>query len=179
MPICARHPVLDGGYRPPPPRASASRKRSILRAAKPRTPRLASSSCLPPRRSIRAAFAASRRPICCDSRFLAALRAAWIGPEMKGAQRWFEFGFFSLQLSEVLETCTDRCMGLDARRNARSPRFPAVSPHRTYALTAAALLSQPDVGQTALLGSPRCAAHPSGMALRCCARQRRARRGNT
>ena len=29
--------------------------------------------------------------------------AAWIGPEVKGAQRWFDFGFFSFQPSEILK----------------------------------------------------------------------------
>lgn len=82
-----------------------------------------------------------------------ALLAAWIGPEIKGAQRWFELGFFSFQPSEVLKPALIVVWAWMLGESARSPRFPGrLVCIGLYALTAAALLSQPDVGQTALLG---------------------------
>ena len=88
---------------------------------------------------------------------------------MKGAQRWFDFGFFSLQPSEILKPALvvvwawmlERKHEAAALSRARRCRI------ALYALAAAALLAQPDIGQTALLGL--CSAPMlilSGMALR-------------
>jgi cell division protein FtsW len=102
---------------------------------------------LDPRGLRRAAvlIAALALPLC--------LLAAWIGPEIKGAQRWFEFGFFSFQPSEVLKPALIVVWAWMLGESARAPRFPGrIVCIGLYALTAAALLSQPDVGQTALLG---------------------------
>jgi cell division protein FtsW len=78
--------------------------------------------------------------------------AAWIGPEVKGAQRWFDFGFFSLQPSEILKPALIVVWAWMLGESMRQPRFPGRSISLViYALAAAALLSQPDIGQTALL----------------------------
>jgi cell division protein FtsW len=79
--------------------------------------------------------------------------AAIVGPEVKGAQRWFDFGFFSFQPSELLKPALVvlwAWMLSESMKSARFPgRFIAIG---VYLLAAAALLSQPDIGQTVLLG---------------------------
>lgn len=78
--------------------------------------------------------------------------AAWFGPEVKGAQRWFDFGVFSLQPSELLKPALIVVWAWMLGESVRSSRFPGrVVAIGIYVLAAAALLSQPDVGQTALL----------------------------
>src|SRR6185503_18208098 len=78
--------------------------------------------------------------------------AAWIGPEVKGAQRWFDFGFFSLQPSEILKPALIVVWAWMLGESMRQPRFPGrLISIGLYALAAAALLAQPDIGQTALL----------------------------
>ena len=94
--------------------------------------------------------------------------AAWIGPEVKGAQRWFDFGVFSLQPSEILKPALIVVWAWMLSESMRQPKFPGrIVALGLYALAALALLAQPDVGQTALLGL---ALAPllflSGMALR-------------
>jgi cell division protein FtsW len=94
--------------------------------------------------------------------------AAWIGPEVKGAQRWFDFGLFSFQPSEILKPALIVVWAWMLGEAMKSARFPgrAVS-IALFALAAAALLAQPDIGQTALLAM--CLAPMlilSGMALR-------------
>ncbi|MEZ5995039.1 MAG: putative peptidoglycan glycosyltransferase FtsW [Hyphomonadaceae bacterium] len=83
---------------------------------------------------------------------LCALAAAF-GPEVKGAQRWFDFGVFSLQPSEILKPALIVVWAWMLSESMKQPGFPgrfiAVG---LYLLTAAALLAQPDIGQTALLG---------------------------
>ena len=79
--------------------------------------------------------------------------AAWLGPEVKGAQRWFDFGFFSVQPSEILKPALIVVWAWMLGESMKQPGFPG----RTvaialYALAGAALLAQPDIGQTALLG---------------------------
>jgi cell division protein FtsW len=78
--------------------------------------------------------------------------AAWIGPEVKGAQRWFDFGFVSLQPSEILKPALVVVWAWMLSESMRHAKFPgravAVA---LFALSAAALLAQPDIGQTALL----------------------------
>src|SRR6185503_14384244 len=78
--------------------------------------------------------------------------AALIGPEVKGAQRWFDFGVFSFEPSEILKPALIVVWAWMLGASARNPRFPGRAVAiALFALTAAALLSQPDVGQTALL----------------------------
>ncbi len=78
--------------------------------------------------------------------------AAWLGPEVKGAQRWFDFGVFSLQPSELLKPALIVVWAWMLGESVRHARFPGrVVAIGLYALAAIALLSQPDVGQTALL----------------------------
>lgn len=78
--------------------------------------------------------------------------AAWFGPEVKGAQRWFDFGFFSLQPSEILKPSLIVVWAWMLGESMRAPRFPGrIVCIALYLLAAAALLMQPDIGQTALL----------------------------
>lgn len=78
--------------------------------------------------------------------------AALFAPEVKGAQRWFDFGPFSLQPSEILKPALIVVWAWMLSEQMKRPSFPgrAIS-LGLFALTAAALLSQPDIGQTALL----------------------------
>jgi cell division protein FtsW len=79
--------------------------------------------------------------------------AAWLGPEVKGAQRWFDFGFFSLQPSEILKPALIVAWAWMLGESMKQPGFPGRAiAIALYALAAAALLAQPDIGQTALLG---------------------------
>jgi len=82
-----------------------------------------------------------------------ALLASIFGNEIKGAQRWFDIGFFSLQPSEILKPALIIVWAWMLGESMKQPGFPG----RTvaialYGATAAVLLSQPDIGQTALLG---------------------------
>lgn len=82
-----------------------------------------------------------------------ALLASFFGPEIKGAQRWFDIGFFSLQPSEILKPALIVVWAWMLGEGMKQPGFPGRTVAITlYAITAAVLLSQPDIGQTALLG---------------------------
>ena len=74
------------------------------------------------------------------------------GVEIKGARRWIEFAGFSLQASELVKPAfavTAAWMMATART---SEKFPGLwIALGLYALTAALLVAQPDMGQTALL----------------------------
>lgn len=78
--------------------------------------------------------------------------AALFGAEIKGAQRWFDFGAFSLQPSEILKPALIVVWAWMLGESMKKPAFPgrwiAIG---LLALAAGALLAQPDVGQTALL----------------------------
>jgi len=82
---------------------------------------------------------------------LAAL-AAVFGTQIKGAQRWFDFGVASFQPSEILKPALIVVWAWMLSESMKKPGFPGrfVS-IGLMALAAAALLAQPDVGQTALL----------------------------
>jgi cell division protein FtsW len=81
------------------------------------------------------------------------LLASLVGPEIKGAQRWFEFGFLSLQPSEILKPALIVVWAWMLGESMKQPGFPGRTiAIAVFAVTAAVLLSQPDVGQTALLG---------------------------
>jgi cell division protein FtsW len=78
--------------------------------------------------------------------------AAWIGPEVKGAQRWFDFGVFSLQPAEILKPALIVVWAWMLSESMRQPGFPGRAVALAlFALAGAALLAQPDIGQTALL----------------------------
>lgn len=88
--------------------------------------------------------AASMLPLCA--------LAAWLGPQVNGAQRWFDFGFFSLQPSEILKPTLIVVWAWMLSESMKSPRVPGrLICLVLYVLAAAALLAQPDIGQTALL----------------------------
>lgn len=78
--------------------------------------------------------------------------AALFGAEIKGAQRWFDFGLFSVQPSEILKPALivvwAWMLGESMKQTQVPGRLIAIG---LLALAAAALLAQPDVGQTALL----------------------------
>jgi len=78
---------------------------------------------------------------------------ALVAPEVKGASRWFDIGPVSLQPSELLKPALVVVWAWMLGENMRRESFPgrAISV-ALYVLTAAALLAQPDIGQTALLG---------------------------
>lgn len=81
------------------------------------------------------------------------LLASIFGPEIKGAQRWFDLGFTSFQPSEILKPALIVVWAWMLGEAMKQPGFPGRAVAITaYALTAAVLLSQPDIGQTALLG---------------------------
>lgn len=94
--------------------------------------------------------------------------AAFFGPEVKGAQRWFDFGVFSLQPSEILKPAIIVVWAWMLSESMKQPRFPGrIVALGLFALAAAALLAQPDVGQTALLALTLAPLlFLSGMALR-------------
>lgn len=80
------------------------------------------------------------------------LLASIFGPEIKGAQRWFDLGFTSFQPSEILKPALIVVWAWMLGEAMKQPGFPGRAVAITvYALTAAVLLSQPDIGQTALL----------------------------
>lgn len=81
------------------------------------------------------------------------LIASIFGPEIKGAQRWFDLGFTSFQPSEILKPALIVVWAWMLGEAMKQPGFPGRAVAITlYATTAAVLLSQPDIGQTALLG---------------------------
>jgi len=74
--------------------------------------------------------------------------------EVKGAARWIDFGPLSLQPSEFLKPGFVIAIAWMLAEKARNPAFPAIGIAAClYALSAAVLLSQPDIGQTALMGT--------------------------
>lgn len=82
-----------------------------------------------------------------------ALLASIFGNEIKGAQRWFDIGFFSLQPSEILKPALIVVWAWMLGESMKQPGFPGRTVSiALYGVTAAVLLSQPDIGQTALLG---------------------------
>jgi cell division protein FtsW len=94
--------------------------------------------------------------------------AAFFGPEVKGARRWFDFGFFSLQPSEILKPALIVVWAWMLSESMKQPKFPGrIVALGLFALAAGALLAQPDVGQTALLALTLAPLlFLSGMALR-------------
>ncbi|MBL8531163.1 MAG: cell division protein FtsW [Hyphomonadaceae bacterium] len=89
-------------------------------------------------------IAAIALPLC--------LLASIFGPETKGAQRWFDLGPVSLQPSELLKPAIVVVWAWMLGEAMRAPRFPGrLVAIGLYLICAAVLMSQPDIGQTALL----------------------------
>jgi cell division protein FtsW len=75
-----------------------------------------------------------------------------ISPEVKGATRWLDLGPVSLQPSELLKPALVVVWAWMLGQSMKERNFPGrVISLCLYALTAGALLLQPDIGQTALL----------------------------
>ena len=90
-------------------------------------------------------IAAMMLPLC----FIASL----IAPEVKGAARWLDLGPVSLQPSELLKPALVVIWAWMLGESMRKRGFPGRAVSLVlYAITACALLLQPDIGQTALLG---------------------------
>ncbi|HVZ99963.1 MAG TPA: putative peptidoglycan glycosyltransferase FtsW [Caulobacterales bacterium] len=90
-------------------------------------------------------LAAAMLPLCA----LAALFA----PEVKGASRWFDIGPVSFQPSEILKPALVVVWAWMLGESVRRPGFPGYAiAIGLYLLAGAALLAQPDIGQTVLLG---------------------------
>lgn len=83
----------------------------------------------------------------------ACLLAGLFAPEIKGAARWIDLGVFDFQPSEILKPALVVTWAWMLGETMKRPAFPgrriAVA---LYVLAAGALLTQPDVGQTVLLG---------------------------
>jgi cell division protein FtsW len=90
-------------------------------------------------------IAAIALPLC--------LVASVFGAEVKGAQRWIGFGPLSFQPSEILKPTLVVFWAWMLGESMRASRFHGRAVAiAAYAVTAVILLSQPDIGQTALLG---------------------------
>lgn len=77
---------------------------------------------------------------------------AVFAPEVKGARRWIDFGLFSFQPSELLKPALVIVWAWMLSESMKREGFPGRAiAMLLFALAAAALLSQPDVGQMALL----------------------------
>jgi len=79
--------------------------------------------------------------------------AGLMAPEVKGASRWLDLGFVSIQPSELLKpglVVTWAWMLSAFMQNRRFPGREIAA--GLYLFASAALLTQPDIGQTALLG---------------------------
>ncbi len=78
--------------------------------------------------------------------------AGLFGPEVKGSQRWLPVGSFTLQPSEFLKPLFIIVCAWMFSEQMRKPNFPgrkiAIA---LYMVTAAALVMQPDIGQTFLI----------------------------
>lgn len=84
--------------------------------------------------------------------FALCVLAAIFAPEVKGARRWFDFGLFSLQPSEILKPTLIMVWAWMLGESMKQSKFPGrMVSIALFAIAAAALLAQPDVGQTALL----------------------------
>ena len=76
----------------------------------------------------------------------------FLGPEIKGAQRWLLFGPFSLQPSEFVKPAFVVLAAAALAESNRTPVFPGSAiAGGLYLLVAGVLVLQPDFGQTLLL----------------------------
>jgi cell division protein FtsW len=76
----------------------------------------------------------------------------FVGPEIKGAQRWLLFGPFSLQPSEFIKPAFVVLAAAALAESNRTPVFPGSAiAGGLYMLVAGVLVLQPDFGQTLLL----------------------------
>lgn len=77
-----------------------------------------------------------------------------VGVEIKGARRWLNLGGFSLQPSELIKPAFAVIAAWLMATARDSEKFPVLAiTIGLYALTAMALVAQPDMGQTALVSA--------------------------
>jgi cell division protein FtsW len=80
------------------------------------------------------------------------LMTLFVGPEIKGAQRWLLFGPFSVQPSEFVKPAFVVLAAAALAENHRVPGFPGTAMAAgLYVMVAGVLILQPDFGQTLLL----------------------------
>lgn len=78
----------------------------------------------------------------------------FLGAEVKGATRWLHVGDVSVQPSEFLKPALVVTAAWMLTERMRAPTFPGLRVIAAlYALSAALLVAQPDIGQTLLLGA--------------------------
>lgn len=76
----------------------------------------------------------------------------FVGPEIKGAQRWLQIGLFSLEPSEFVKPAFVVLVAAVLAERNRSPRFPgAAFATALYVMVVGVLILQPDFGQTLLI----------------------------
>lgn len=89
-------------------------------------------------------------PIC----LLLVVLAGFFGPEIKGSRRWLPLGSFALQPSEFLKPLFIVTCAWMFSEQMRNPAFPgrkiAIA---IFLVTVAALVMQPDIGQTVLIST--------------------------
>ncbi|NOT41420.1 MAG: FtsW/RodA/SpoVE family cell cycle protein, partial [Alphaproteobacteria bacterium] len=79
------------------------------------------------------------------------MAALFVGPEIKGAHRWLQFGPFSVQPSEFAKPAFVVLAAAALAESNRTPGFPgALIAGFVYAAFAGLLVLQPDFGQTML-----------------------------
>ena len=80
------------------------------------------------------------------------IAALFIGPEIKGAQRWLQFGPFSIQPSEFAKPAVVVLAAAALAEANRNPGFPGLAlACALFGSVAGLLVLQPDFGQTLLL----------------------------
>lgn len=84
--------------------------------------------------------------------FVLMVATLFVGPEIKGAQRWLTFGPFSLQPSEFAKPALIVLAAAALAESNRTPGFPGVLvAGGLYAAVVGVLILQPDFGQTLLV----------------------------
>src|SRR6185436_19843756 len=84
--------------------------------------------------------------------FTLMMATLFIGPEIKGATRWLQFGGFSLEPSEFVKPALVVLIAAVLAERNREAKFPGTAfAAALYAMVVGVLVLQPDFGQTLLL----------------------------